>query len=88
LKAAVSLDNDEWAVVAGLQQNTDSRNYAGTAGLTSIPVLNEMFSQHKKEKDRSEIIILMRPHLLSLPGNQGVPREVWVGTETHPYTPL
>jgi type II secretory pathway component GspD/PulD (secretin) len=88
LKSTVNLGNDEWAVVAGLQQNTDSHNAAGTAGLSSIPVISEIFSQRNKEKDRSEILILMRPHLLSMPGNQSVPKDVWVGTETHPYTPL
>ncbi len=88
LKASVNLENDEWAVVAGLQQNNDSRSVAGTAGLAATPFLSQIFSQHQKEKDRSELLILMRPHLLSLPGNQAIPKEVWVGTETHPYTPL
>lgn len=88
LKSAVSLDEDQWAVVAGLQQNTDSRSLGGTAGLSSIPVASQIFSQHMKEKDSSEILILMRPHLVSLPGNQNVPKDIWVGSETRPYTPL
>jgi general secretion pathway protein D len=88
LKTTVGLENDEWAVISGLQQTTDTRSISGTAGLSSIPVLSQIFSQHMKEKDRSEILILMRPHLLSLPANQKVTKDVWVGTETHPYTPL
>jgi len=88
LKAIVNLEDGQWAVVAGLQQNTDSRNIAGTAGLSSIPVLSQIFSQHMKEKDRSEILILMRPHLLSMPGNQSIPKDLRVGSETRPYTPL
>ena len=88
LKSTVNLDNGEWAVITGLQQNSDSRSLAGTAGFSSTPILSQIFSQHRKEKDRSEILILMRPHLLSMPGNQNVPKDVRVGTETHPYTPL
>jgi general secretion pathway protein D len=88
LKSTVNLGNNEWAVVAGLQQNSDIRNVAGTRGLSEAPILSEIFSQHKKEKDRSEILILMRPHLLSLPGNQTIRKDVWVGTETRPKTPL
>ncbi len=88
LKSTVNLGNNEWAVVAGLQQNTDSHTVAGTRGLSETPVLSQIFSQHMKEKDRSEILILMRPHLLSLPGNQTIRKDVWVGTETRPYTPL
>lgn len=88
MKNTIGLNEDEWAVVAGLQQNTDTRSVAGTAGVASIPILSQIFSQHMKEKDKSEILILMRPHLLSLPGNQNVPRDVWVGSETRPITPL
>ena len=88
LKTSVSLANDEWAVVSGLQQTTDTRSLAGTAGLSSIPILSQIFSQHMKEKDRSEILILLRPHLLGLPGDQKLLKDVWVGTETRPYTPL
>jgi general secretion pathway protein D len=88
LKAMVDLKDDEWAVVAGLQQNTDSHSIAGTAGLSSTPVVSQIFTQHTKEKDRSEILILMRPHLLSLPGNQTIQKDMWVGSETRPYIPL
>jgi general secretion pathway protein D len=88
LKSAVTLGNNEWAVIAGLQQNTDSHTVAGTRGLSEMPILSQIFAQHMKEKDRTEILILMRPHLLSLPGNQTIRKDVWVGTETHPYTPL
>ncbi len=88
LKSSVSLNNDEWAVVGGLQQDTDSRTVSGTAGLSNIPMISELFSQHRKEKDRSEILILMRPHLISLPADQSVRKQVWVGTETHPRTPF
>jgi general secretion pathway protein D len=88
LKAMVNLKDDDWALVAGLQQNSDSHSIGATPGLASTPVLSQIFSQHKKEKDRSEILILVRPRILSLPGNQTVVKDVWVGTETRPYTPL
>ncbi len=88
LKSSVSLDENEWAIVAGLEQDSDSRNLAGTAGLSSVPVLSQIFSQHMKDKEKTEVLILMRLHLLNLPGDQNVPRDVRVGTETRPYTPL
>jgi general secretion pathway protein D len=88
MKTTIGLNEDEWAVVAGLQQDTNTRSVAGTAGLASTPILSQIFSQHMKEKDKSEILILMRPHLISLPADQNVPKDVWVGSETRPYTPL
>jgi hypothetical protein len=88
IKSMVNLNDDEWAVVAGLQQGSDANNSAGTVGISSIPLLGRIFSQHMKDKEKSEILILMRPHLLGLPPDQNVLRDVRVGTETRPYTPL
>jgi general secretion pathway protein D len=88
LKSTVSLQNDEWAVIAGLNQQTDTRNTTGTAGVTPIPFLGQLFQVREKDKDVSEILILMKPRLLNLPGNQKVTKEVRVGSETRPFNPL
>jgi general secretion pathway protein D len=88
LKSTVGLIDDEWAVIAGLEADTTSRSVSGTPGVSAVPIVSQIFQQYNKEKDKSEILILMRPRLISLPGNQSVTKEVRVGTETRPYTPL
>jgi general secretion pathway protein D len=88
LKSSVSLEDDEWAVVAGLTQQTDSRTAAGTAGVSQIPLVGQLFQQVAKDKESSEILILMKPRLLNLPGNQHITKELRVGSEARPFTPL
>jgi general secretion pathway protein D len=88
LKSTVNLTGGEWAVVAGLTQDSDSHVSNGTLGLSQIPWIGNLFRQHTKQKDKSEVLVLMRPRLLSLPGNQTVTKAVWVGTETRPHTPI
>jgi general secretion pathway protein D len=88
LKSSVSLVDDEWAVVAGLVQRSDNRTVTGTAGVTPIPILGQIFQIREKDKESSEILILMKPRLLNLPGNQRITKELRVGSETRPFGPL
>ena len=88
LNCSVHLLEEEWGVVAGLTQKMDSRTVNGTVGIARVPVLGQIFSQRTKEIDDTEILVLMKPHLLSLPGNQRPLRQLRVGTESRPYLPL
>ena len=51
-----------------------------------IPV--NLFRQTTKDKERENVLIAIRPHLLSLPPDQLVTPRVRVGSEARPYTPL
>lgn len=83
----VRLKEGEWAVIAGLVQTNDSNVQNGIAGLASIPILGRLFfSQTNREKDSSEVLIVLKPHLLTLPPSDFVPDTIWVGTETRPLT--
>jgi hypothetical protein len=83
----VRLKDGEWAVIAGLVQSNDSDVQNGIAGLASIPILGRLFfSQTNREKDSSEVLIILKPHLLTLPPSDSVPDTIWVGTETRPLT--
>lgn len=88
LKAAVRLRDDEWGVVAGLVSQTKSRTLNGTVGLSQIPLLGRIFSQRMKEIDDTEILILMKPRLLNVPGVEKVVRQLRVGTDVKPFLPL
>jgi general secretion pathway protein D len=84
----VRLRNDEWAVVAGLMAPTDSKAVSGFWGLAQIPFLGSLFKQTSTNKDDSNILIVIKPHLLSLPPDQVLTRGLRVGSETRPFTPL
>lgn len=87
MKSKAQVRNGEWAVVAGLLDTNEARNIAGLAGAARIPGLGPLFSTHERDRDRNEVIILMRPVLLT-PPNQTPPRTYLTGTDTRPVTPF
>jgi type II secretory pathway component GspD/PulD (secretin) len=88
LNTQVRLLDGEWAVVAGMLSPTDSKTTSGFWGLARIPLIGNLFKQVSKDKERENVLIAIRPHLLSLPPDQVVTPALRVGTETRPYNPL
>jgi len=84
--AKVRLEPDEWAVIAGLITISDSDTLQGVPGLANIPLLGRLLSQNNAEHDRSEVLIVLKPHLTALPAWESVPHSIWVGTDTRPLT--
>jgi len=77
----------EWAVIAGLIQVNDTNAQNGIAGLASIPILGRLlFSQTNRTTESNEVLIVLKPNLLTLTPSDSVPETIWVGTETHPLT--
>jgi general secretion pathway protein D len=88
LTTTVRLRDNEWAVVAGLINPTASKAVGGFWGLAQIPFLGNLFKQTTLQKTDSQILIAIKPHLLSLPPDEVETHPIRVGTETRPYTPL
>jgi general secretion pathway protein D len=82
----VRLKDGEWAVVAGLVTTADSQTPTGVAGLSSIPWIGGLFTHHTHQQDRSETVLVLKPHLVSLPPWEYVTPPLWTGTETRPVT--
>ena len=88
LTTQVRLREGEWAVVAGLISSTDSKAVTGFWGLAQVPLLGELFKQTTKQTVVENLLIAIRPHLLSLPPDRIARRELRVGTETRPFIPF
>jgi general secretion pathway protein D len=88
LTSQVRLRNDEWAVIGGLMNTTNSKAVTGFLGLANIPFLGYLFRQYSTDKEDSNVLIGIRPHLMSLPPDQIVTKRLRVGSDTRPYTPL
>jgi general secretion pathway protein D len=84
----VRLRTGEWAVLSGLVTSSDSRSLSGITGLASLPLLGHLFRQHTKARDKSEMLLLVRPVLLSLPPSEKPQPALWVGSEARLSTPL
>ena len=84
LKSTVRLKTGEWAAVAGLLDTNEGRNLSGLAGLSQIRYLSPLVSTHEHDTSRDEVILLMRPRLLSMPPGEHLAGEIPLGTETRP----
>ena len=82
----VRLKDGEWAVLAGLVQLNDSETRVGWPGLSQLPWIGRFFSQNTTEHDTSQILVVLKPHLTTLPQWERVARAIWIGTETRPIT--
>jgi general secretion pathway protein D len=88
INSDIRLRNEEWAVVAGMTGTINSKSSAGVAGLASLPWIGKLFRQTSVDREKSNILIGIRPHILSLPPEEYVLHPLRVGTDAHPYTPL
>jgi Flp pilus assembly secretin CpaC len=88
ITAQVRVLDGEWTVIAGMTGTTDSKSANGFLGLAEIPLLGNLFRKTSVDKENSQILIGIRPVLLSLPPDQMVTPPLRVGTETRPLTPL
>ncbi len=82
----VRLNHGEWAVIAGLVSATDSDTRNGIAGLSSLPWLGRLLRQNTLAHQSSEVLIVLKPHLVTPAPWDSVPRTIWVGTEAKPVT--
>lgn len=88
IKDFTRLNFGEWAIIAGLLTTDEARTLSGIAGLNRIPFLGPLTSTHQHNTDADEVIVMLRPVLLSLPPNETVVRSFLTGSETRPLTPL
>lgn len=84
----VRLKTTEWAVVAGLFTDEQSRIISGIPGLADIPVFGVALRENTKTKTQSNVLIVIKTHVTSVPGSEYATRTLWVGSETRPLSPL
>jgi general secretion pathway protein D len=62
--ADIRLREGEVNLIGGIMQQTDSKATTGIPGLSSIPILGRLFSGENVEKDRTELVIALIPHIV------------------------
>ena len=86
--AQVRLKFDEQAVITGLMNSSQAKTISGLAGLSAVPLMGPLFRNNSKEDSKTEILLLIKPHLMNLPPTEADARPVFVGPDTRPRTPL
>jgi general secretion pathway protein D len=87
LKNSTELKFGEYSIIAGLLTTNEARTLSGLAGINRIPFLGPLTNTHENNDSRDEVIILLRPILLSPPAMDS-PRSIFTGSENRPLTPL
>ncbi len=87
-KATVRLQEGEWAVISGLIQLNDSDTRSGYPGLIDVPILGRLFAQNNIEHDSTQVLLVLKPHVVDEPtwDAQPQPPSIWVGTDTRTLT--
>jgi hypothetical protein len=88
LKNKAELRFGEWAAVAGLLDGDQARTIAGLAGITRIPFLGPLMSLHTHNTDEGQVLVLIRPLLISLPPGVAATHTFRMGSDNRPITPL
>lgn len=65
LNSTVSVKSGETILLGGLIQQTDSRQQQGIPILHDIPGIGPLFGSHNNGAGRTELIMLMSPHVIS-----------------------
>lgn len=77
------LKDGETQVLAGLIQDDDRKVADKIPGLGDIPLLGRLFSSHRDTKSKTEIVLLITPHIVrNLVRPESVVTEFASGTET------
>jgi type II secretory pathway component GspD/PulD (secretin) len=66
-KGSVMLREGQWAVLAGMDENTSTVTRNGLAGLAQIPGLNQVLSENTRDNKSESTLIVIKPTITSLP---------------------
>ena len=80
----IRLSEGETNILGGLITDIESVASTGIPGLSQIPILGRLFSSETSQRDQTEIIILLTPHIVKMPNlDDRNLRGLLVGTETN-----
>jgi len=74
----------ETAILAGLVRETISQSWSGLPILSLVPALRV----NNRSSEKTQLLLTIRPRLVSLPPTETPAASVWPGTETRPVTPV
>jgi general secretion pathway protein D len=64
MKSKISVHSGQTAILGGLIRDGKDNTRNGIPGLVDIPVLGYLFGTTEKNKDRTELIVLLTPRVM------------------------
>jgi general secretion pathway protein D len=80
----IRLKEGETNILGGIITTTEASSLVGIPGLKDIPILKYLFSQETKQRDSTEIIVMLTPHIVRMPDltRQNL-QGLYIGTEVN-----
>ena len=88
LESEVRVRTGEWAVIAGLMNSSQARTISGLAGFSRIPVVGPLFRKETRDRSDDEVLVILKPVILSLPPREAAGPALGTGSEQRPRIPL
>lgn len=73
---AISLRNNEPALLAGLFDQQEMKTLAGLPGLSQVPGFGKLFSAENRQTKRDQLVVMITPHVVQLPTGESA--ETWL----------
>jgi Flp pilus assembly secretin CpaC len=70
-KGSITVGNDEPAMVAGSLSRSEVKSLQSIPGIGYLPLLGPLTSNHNKEEDTDEVLVVVTPHIVSGAAAQG-----------------
>jgi general secretion pathway protein D len=81
----IRLVEGETNILGGIITDTEATSLSGIPGLKDIPVLKYLFGQERKTRDKTEIIVMLTPHIVRMPTITEINmRGLYTGSESFP----
>jgi type II secretory pathway component GspD/PulD (secretin) len=78
-KGNITLREGEWAVVAGLDANTNTNTRSGVPGLAQIPGVDEVLAENNRDRRSSKLLLVIKPTITRLPMSDTISPQYLVG---------
>lgn len=79
-KGNVNVREGEWAIIAGLNTQSQSRTRNGIAGLSDVPIMNQLFSENNRDLAMSDTLLVIKPHITRTPVTWHISPEFYLGS--------
>jgi general secretion pathway protein D len=78
-KGNITLREGEWAIIAGLDANTNTKTRSGWPGLSQIPGVDEVLAENTRERSTSKLLLVIKPTITRLPMSDTISPQYLVG---------
>jgi general secretion pathway protein D len=78
-KGNITLREGEWAIIAGLDANTNTNTRSGLPGLAQIPGVDEVLAENTRDRRTSKLLLVIKPTITRLPMSDTISPQYLVG---------